>query len=201
MCDHFNLGDQAVMIARKQFYRIVVSPVHPWWARVYLTDGFLSLTSEARHAMTTAEHEAKRLGHNYIGTEHVLLGLLHDGAGAATSTLSSLRISGESIRQQVEEIVGCGHGPVPNEQQIPLTPRALRSLQLSRPEALRLGDHHLGTEHVLLGLIAEGDGVAGQVLIRAGANRSQVRRKLSSWPSGQRLRLGYSQGSEHNGLN
>src|SRR5215469_5746131 len=104
MCDHFNIGDQAVMIARKRFYRLVVSPGQPWWARVYLTNGFLWLTSEARHAMTAAEDEAKRLGANYIGTEHVLLGLLHDGAGAATSTLSSLGISAESIRQQVEEI-------------------------------------------------------------------------------------------------
>ncbi len=113
------------------------------------------------------------LNHSYIGTEHILLGLIHEGEGVAAKALESLGISLDAVRQQVEEIIGRGrHAP---EGHIPFTPRAKKVLELSLREALQLGHTYIGTEHILLGLIREGDGVAAQVLVRLGADLNRTR--------------------------
>src|SRR5437667_2513261 len=116
------------------------------------------------------------LNHNYIGTEHILLGLIHEGEGVAAKALESLGIMLESVRQQVEEIIGRG-GSLPTGH-IPFTPRAKKVLELSLREALQLGHNYIGTEHILLGVIREGDGVGAQVLIRLGANLARVRQAV-----------------------
>src|SRR5437867_9163055 len=113
------------------------------------------------------------LNHNYIGTEHILLGLIHEGEGVAAKALDSLGISLESVRQQVEEIIG--QGQTPPTGHIPFTPRAKKVLELSLREALRLGHNYIGTEHLLLGLVREGEGVAAQVLRSSGVDDDDVR--------------------------
>ena len=116
------------------------------------------------------------LNHNYIGTEDILLGLIHEGEGVAAKALESLGISLESVRQQVEEIIGQGqHAP---SGHIPFTPRAKKVLELSLREARQLGHHYIGTEHILLGLIQEGEGVAAQVLVKLGADLNRVRQQV-----------------------
>jgi hypothetical protein len=116
------------------------------------------------------------LNHNYIGTEHILLGLIHEGEGVAAKALESLGISLEAVRQQVEEIIGQGQ-QAPSGH-IPFTPRAKKVLELSLREALQLGHNYIGTEHILLGLIREGEGVAAQVLVRLGADLNRVRQQV-----------------------
>ena len=116
------------------------------------------------------------LNHNYIGTEHILLGLIHEGEGVAAKALESLGISLEVVRQQVEEIIGQGQ-QAPSGH-IPFTPRAKKVLEFSLREALQLGHNYIGTEHILLGLIREGDGVAAQVLVRLGADLNRVRQQV-----------------------
>jgi hypothetical protein len=123
-----------------------------------------------------AQEEARLLGHNYIGTEHILLGLIHEGEGVAAQALASLDISLEAVRAQVEEIIGNG-GTAPSGH-IPFTPRAKKVLELSLREALQLGHNHIGTEHILLGLIREGEGVVAQSLVRLGADLGRVRRAV-----------------------
>jgi ATP-dependent Clp protease ATP-binding subunit ClpC len=123
-----------------------------------------------------AQEEARMLNHNYIGTEHILLGLIHEGEGVAAKALESLGISLDAVRQQVEEIIGQGQ-QAPSGH-IPFTPRAKKVLELSRREAAQLGHNYIGTEHILLGLIREGDGVAGQVLVRLGADLNRVRQRV-----------------------
>ena len=113
-------------------------------------------TRRARQSLTLAQEEAQRLNHNYIGTEHILLGLIHEGEGVAAKALESMGISLESVRQQVEEIIGQGQ-QAPSGH-IPFTPRAKKVLELSLREALQLGHNYIGTEHILLGLIREGEG-------------------------------------------
>ena len=116
------------------------------------------------------------LNHNYIGTEHVLLGLIHEGEGVAAKALESLGISLETVRQQVEEIIGQGQqAPSGN---IPFTPRVKKVLELALREAQQLGHNYIGTEHILLGLIREGQGVAAQVLVKLGADLSRVRQQV-----------------------
>src|SRR5947208_8081457 len=122
------------------------------------------------------------LNHNYIGTEHILLGLIHEGEGVAAKALESLGIMLESVRQQVEEIIG--QGQVPPTGHIPFTPRAKKVLELSLREALQLGPNYIGTEHILLGLIREGEGVAAQVLVKLGADLSRVRQQVIQLLSG-----------------
>ena len=117
-----------------------------------------------------AQEEARLLNHSYIGTEHILLGLIHEGEGVAAKALESLNISLEAVREQVEEIIGQG-GSSPSGH-IPFTPRAKKVLELSLREALQLGHNYIGTEHILLGLIREGEGVAAQVLVKLGADLS-----------------------------
>ena len=119
---------------------------------------FERFTDRARRVVVLAQEEARLLNHSYIGTEHILLGLIHEGEGVAAKALESLNISLEAVRAQVEEIIGQG-GSSPSGH-IPFTPRAKKVLELSLREALQLGHNYIGTEHILLGLIREGEGVA-----------------------------------------
>ena len=123
------------------------------------------------------------LNHNYIGTEHILLGLIHEGEGVAAKALESLGISLEAVRQQVEEIIGQGQ-QAPSGH-IPFTPRAKKVLELSLREALQLDHNYIGTEHILLGLIREGEGVAAQVLVKLGADLNRVRQRVIQLLHGQ----------------
>ncbi len=137
---------------------------------------FERFTDRARRVVILAQEEARLLNHNYIGTEHILLGLIHEHEGVAAKALESLDISLESVRAQVEEIIGRG-GKEPGGH-IPFTPRAKRVLELSLREALQLGHNYIGTEHILLGLIREGEGVAAQVLVKLGADLARVREQV-----------------------
>src|SRR5437870_12193805 len=143
---------------------------------------FERFTDRARRVVVLAQEEARMLGHNYIGTEHILLGLMHEGEGVAAKALESLGISLEAVRQQVEEIIGQGQ-QAPSGH-IPFTPRAKKVLELSLREALQLGHNYIGTEHILLGLIREGEGVAAQVLVKLGADLSRVRQQVIQLLSG-----------------
>ena len=137
---------------------------------------FERFTDRARRVIVLAQEEARMLNHNYIGTEHLLLRLIHEGEGVAAKTLESLGISLEAMRQQVEEIIGRGQQAPPAH--IPFTPRAKKVLELSNQEARQLGHRYIGTEHILLGLIREGDGVAAQVLVQRGADPDRVRQQV-----------------------
>jgi Clp amino terminal domain, pathogenicity island component/UvrB/uvrC motif len=137
---------------------------------------FERFTDRARQVVVLAQEEARMLDHNYIGTEHLLLGLIHEGAGVAAQALETLGITQEAVRQQVEEIVGRGHAALSGT--IPFTPRAKESLQLALGEARRLGHHYIGTEHILLGLLREGKGPAAQVLAALGADRDRLRQQV-----------------------
>jgi hypothetical protein len=137
---------------------------------------FERFTDRARRVVVLAQEEARMLNHNYIGTEHILLGLIHEGEGVAAKALESLGISLDAVRQQVEEIIGQGQ-QAPSGH-IPFTPRARKVLELSLREALQLGQSYIGTEHILLGLIREGDGVAAQVLVVLGADLNRVRQQV-----------------------
>src|SRR5664279_2988519 len=143
---------------------------------------FERFTDRARRVVVLAQEEARLLSHSYIGTEHILLGLIHEGEGVAAKALESLGISLEAVRNQVEEIIGQG-GTSPSGH-IPFTPRAKKVLELSLREALQLGHNYIGTEHILLGLIREGDGVAAQVLVKLGADLSRVRQQVIQLLSG-----------------
>jgi ATP-dependent Clp protease ATP-binding subunit ClpC len=143
---------------------------------------FERFTDRARRVVVLAQEEARLLSHSYIGTEHILLGLIHEGEGVAAKALESLGISLEAVRNQVEEIIGQG-GSSPSGH-IPFTPRAKKVLELSLREALQLGHNYIGTEHILLGLIREGEGVAAQVLVKLGADLSRVRQQVIQLLSG-----------------
>jgi ATP-dependent Clp protease ATP-binding subunit ClpC len=137
---------------------------------------FERFTDRARGVVVLAQEEARLLDHNYIGTEHVLLGLVRDEEGVAARALQQLGISLEAVRSQVEEIIGTG-GAAPTGH-IPFTPRTKKVLELSLREALQLGHNYIGTEHLLLGLVREGEGVAAQVLVRMGASLAKVRSQV-----------------------
>ena len=137
---------------------------------------FQRFTDRARRAVQLAQEEARLLRHNYVGTEHLLLGLLYEGEGVAASALGSLGITREGVRAQVDEIIGYGQNRVTG--QIPFTPRTKKVLELSLREALRLGHHHIGTEHILLGLLREGEGLAAQVLVALGADHARIRERV-----------------------
>ena len=137
---------------------------------------FERFTDRARRVVVLAQEEARMLNHNYIGTEHILLGLIHEGEGVAAKSLESLGISLEGVRSQVEEIIGQGQ-QAPSGH-IPFTPRAKKVLELSLREALRLGHNRIGTEHILLGLIREGHGLGALVLTRAGADLDDLRAQV-----------------------
>ncbi|WP_018157138.1 ATP-dependent Clp protease ATP-binding subunit [Demetria terragena] len=138
---------------------------------------FERFTDRARRVVVLAQEEARMLNHNYIGTEHILLGLIHEGEGVAAKALESLGISLESVREQVQEIIGESQQTQPG-QHIPFTPRAKKVLELSLREGLQLGHSYIGTEHILLGLIREGEGVAAQVLVKLGADLASVRQQV-----------------------
>jgi Clp amino terminal domain, pathogenicity island component len=137
---------------------------------------FERFTDRSRRVVVLAQEEARMLNHNYIGTEHLLLGLIHEGEGVAARALESLGISLEAVRQQVEEVIGQGE-ELPSGH-IPFTARAKKVLELSLREAMQLGHNYIGTEHILLGLLREGEGVAAQVLVKLGADRNRVRRQV-----------------------
>ncbi|MEN8113815.1 MAG: ATP-dependent Clp protease ATP-binding subunit [Actinomycetota bacterium] len=143
---------------------------------------FERFTDRARRVVVLAQEEARLLNHNYIGTEHILLGLIHEGEGVAARALESMGISLESVRSQVVEIIGQG-SQAPSGH-IPFTPRAKKVLELSLREALQLGHNYIGTEHILLGLIREGEGVAAQVLQQLGAELHKVRQTVIQLLSG-----------------
>jgi hypothetical protein len=137
---------------------------------------FERFTDRARRVVVLAQEEARHLNHDYIGTEHILLGLIHEGEGVAARALTALDISLEAVRAEVTEIVGRG-GDQPGGH-IPFTPRAKKVLELSLREALAFGHNYIGTEHILLGLIREGEGVAAQVLVKLGASFDRVRQQV-----------------------
>lgn len=143
---------------------------------------FERFTDRARRVVVLAQEEARMLNHNYIGTEHILLGLIHEGEGVAAKSLEALEIRLEQVRAQVEEIIGPGQ-QAPSGH-IPFTPRAKKVLELSLREALQLGHNYIGTEHILLGLIREGEGVAAQVLVKLGADLHRVRQQVIQLLSG-----------------
>ena len=137
---------------------------------------FERFTDRARRVVVLARDEARTLNHNYIGTEHILLGLIHEGEGVAAKALHAVDISMAEVRYEVEEIIGRGHAPPAGH--IPFTPHAKKVLELSLREAFQLGHNYIGTEHILLGLIREGEGVAAQVLQKMGADLDPIRRQI-----------------------
>ncbi|MBC9927692.1 MULTISPECIES: ATP-dependent Clp protease ATP-binding subunit [unclassified Leucobacter] len=143
---------------------------------------FERFTDRARRVVVLAQEEAKMLNHNYIGTEHILLGLIHEGEGVAAKALEQLGISLDAVREQVTEIIGTGQQPPAGH--IPFTPRAKKVLEYSLREALQLGHNYIGTEHILLGLLREGEGVAAQVLVKLGAELNRVRQTVIQLLSG-----------------
>ena len=143
---------------------------------------FERFTDRARRVVVLAQEEARALNHNYIGTEHILLGLIQEGEGVAAKALESMGISLDAVRTEVKEIIGSGGHPPSGY--IPFTPRAKKVLELALREALQLGHKYIGTEHILLGLIREGEGVAAQVLVKLGADLSRVRQQVIQLLSG-----------------
>src|SRR3990170_3554645 len=143
---------------------------------------FERFTDRARRVVVLAQEEARMLNHNYIGTEHILLGLIHEGEGVAAKALESLGIALDAVREQVQDIIGQGQQQPTGH--IPFTPRAKKVLELSLREALQLGHNYIGTEHILLGLIREGEGVAAQVLVKLGADLNRVRQQVIQLLSG-----------------
>jgi ATP-dependent Clp protease ATP-binding subunit ClpC len=137
---------------------------------------FERFTDRARRVVVLAQEEARMLNHNYIGTEHILLGLIHEGEGVAATALESLGISLKQVRKDVEEAIGQGQSAPTSH--IPFTPRAKKVLELSLREALQLGHNYIGTEHILLGLVREGEGVGARVLQKLGADLNRVRQQV-----------------------
>ena len=157
---------------------------------------FEKFTDKARRVVVLAQEEAKLLNHNYIGTEHILLGLIHEGEGVAAKAMEALGINLEQVREQVQEIIGQGQ-QAPSGH-IPFTPRAKKVLELSLREALQLGHSYIGTEHLLLGLIREGEGVAAQVLTKLGADTNKVRQQVIQLLSGYQGKESVAVGGETN---
>ena len=143
---------------------------------------FERFTERARRVMVLAQEEARLLNHNFIGTEHLLLGLIHEGEGVAAKALEQLGISLEAVREKVEETMGAPSTAAGGSP--PFTPRAKKVLELSLREALQLGHNYIGTEHILLGLVREGEGVAARVLVDLGADLSRLRQQVIQLLSG-----------------
>lgn len=143
---------------------------------------FERYTDRARRVVMLAQEEARMLKHNYIGTEHLLLGMLAEGEGIACQALVSLGIELEEVRNQVRQVIGIGQEAPAGH--IPFTPRAKKVMELSLREGLQLGHNYIGTEHILLGLIREGDGVAAQILVKLGAELTRVRQQVIQLLSG-----------------
>ncbi len=153
-------------------------------AQIQPTGMFRRFTDRARRVVHLAEEEARLLRHDHVSAEHLLLGLLYEGQGVAASALNSLGVSGEDVRGQVAEIIG--HGQSSPADAIPFTPQAKKVLELSLREALALGCHYIGTEHLLLGLLRDGEGIAAQVLTRLGADYARVREQVRDLMAGHR---------------
>ncbi|MBP2319189.1 ATP-dependent Clp protease ATP-binding subunit ClpC [Nesterenkonia lacusekhoensis] len=165
---------------------------------------FERFTDRARRVVVLAQEEARMLNHNYIGTEHILLGLIHEGEGVAAKALESLDISLQGVREKVQEKIGPGQNAPSGH--IPFTPRAKKVLELSLREALQLGHNYIGTEHILLGLIREGEGVAAQVLVEMNADLNKVRQQViqllsgySGGNQGEKAGAGVGQGGNQEG--
>ena len=139
-------------------------------------DRFDKFTDRARKVLTLAQDEAQRFNHNYIGTEHLLLGLVREGEGVAARVLENMNVELSKVRTAVEFIIGRGDRPVVGE--VGLTPRAKRVIELAIDEARRLGHNYIGTEHLLLGLVREGEGIAAGVLESLGVNLDKVRHQV-----------------------
>ncbi|TVS26945.1 ATP-dependent Clp protease ATP-binding subunit [Corynebacterium sanguinis] len=159
---------------------------------------FERFTDRARRVIVLAQEEARELNHNYMGTEHILLGLIKEGEGVAAKALESMGINLEDVRREVEELIG--HGTQPVTGYIPFTPRAKKVLELSLREGLQMGHKYIGTEFLLLGLIREGEGVAAQVLIKLGADLPRVRQQVIQLLSGYEGGEGQGEGGEQGGL-
>ena len=147
---------------------------------------FERFTDRARRVMVLAQDEARLLDHSFIGTEHLLLGLIDEGEGVGARALGDLGITLEAARERVEETIGLS-GTAPTGSP-PFTPRAKKVLELSLREALQLGHNYIGTEHMLLGLVREGEGVAAQVLVGLGADLAHVRQQVIQLLSGYQSR-------------
>ena len=162
---------------------------------------FERFTDRARRVVVLAQEEARMLNHNYIGTEHILLGLIHEGEGLAAKALENLDISLAAVREQVTDIIGKGQTAPTGH--IPFTPRAKKVLEYSLREGLQLGHTYIGTEHILLGLIREGEGVAAQVLVKLGADLNKVRQQviqlLAGYQGGQGEKAGAGVGQSQGG--
>src|SRR5579863_4317966 len=171
-------GSPSLLWHYSSFRRWPPGPTERWRqvARRARQRMFERFTDRARRVVVLAQEEARMLQHNYIGTEHLLLGLVHESEGVAAKALESLGIGLEAVRQQVKEIIGQGQ-QAPSGH-IPFTPRAKKVLELALREAIQLGHNYIGTEHILLGLIREGDGVAAQVLVKLGADLNRVRQQV-----------------------
>jgi ATP-dependent Clp protease ATP-binding subunit ClpC len=153
---------------------------------------FERFTDRARRAVVHAQEEARELNHNYIGTEHLLLGLIREGEGVAARALEALGISLKAARTEVEAIIGQGQ-QAPSGH-IPFTPRAKKVLELSLRESKHLGHNYIGTEHILLGLVREGEGVAAQVLVKLGADLNRVRQQVIQLLHGHQRETGLGAG-------
>ncbi len=138
---------------------------------------FNRFTERARKVILLAKEEAKRFNHDYIGTEHILLGLIKEGEGVASAVLQNLGLSPEKIRLEIEKLVKTGPSTVVSGD-IPFTPKAKKVIELAMEEARNLGHNYIGTEHLLLGLIREGEGVASQVLVNMDMDLNKVRRAV-----------------------
>src|SRR5487761_2402418 len=143
---------------------------------------FERFTDRARRVLVLAQEEARDLNHAFIGTEHILLGLIREGEGVAAKALDALGVTFDVVREKVEEAIGTNANPSPGSP--PFTPRAKKVLELSLREALQLGHSYIGTEHMLLGLVREGEGVAAQVLVSLGADLGRVRQQVIQLMSG-----------------
>jgi ATP-dependent Clp protease ATP-binding subunit ClpC len=137
---------------------------------------FERFTDQAHRAVAFAQEEARQLNHDHVGTEHVLAGLLREDRGAAAQVLEASGVTLDAVRERIEALAG--HGQAPPRGHIPFTPRAKKVLELSLREARQLGHDYIGTEHILLGLIREGDGVAAQVLVNLGSDLNRARQQV-----------------------
>ncbi len=154
-----------------------------------LTSVFERFTDRARRVLVLAQEEARLLGHGFIGTEHILLGLIHEGEGVAAKALELLGVSLTAVREKVEDTIG-GAAEIDPGGSMPFTPRAKKALELSLREALQLGHRYIGTEHMLLGLVREGEGVAAHVLESLGADLGRVRQQVIRLMSGSQEAVG-----------
>jgi len=145
---------------------------------------FERFTDRARRVVVLAQEEARMLNHDYIGTEHILLGLIHEGEGVACKALQALGVNLDAVRAEVESLLGVGTEAAAGH--IPLTKRAKKTFELALREAMQLGHNYVGTEHILLGLLREGEGIAGQVLTRLGADQNTVRREVTRLMAGEK---------------